>query len=199
VNVIWDLGNVILHWSPHELIDGLPISGSQKQKLMQLVFEHKIWNELDAGHVTEREVVSNIVSMTDLPEKLLIHVLDEARASLRLIEPSICIMKELSVSGIPQYCLSNMSNETYEHIKNWPFFELFKGIVISAQEGLIKPDPEIFNRLLIRYGLQADQTLFIDDNRSNIKSASNLGMKVVLFDQSEACYEEIRNLAWMNP
>ena len=70
----------------------------------------------------------------------------------------------------------------------------FDGIVVSGEEKLIKPDPEIFKVLLDRYNLKAEESVFIDDSPANIKTAEGLGFKAVLFDNIENVRSRIGQL-----
>ena len=56
--------------------------------------------------------------------------------------------------------------------------------LVSCEEGVVKPEPEIYRRLLGRYGLDPAQTLFIDDRPANIAAAAALGIRGQLFDHS---------------
>ena len=57
----------------------------------------------------------------------------------------------------------------------------FDGTVVSAHEGIAKPDPEIFHRLLARFDLRAERTVMIDDSAANLEAARSLGMQTVHF------------------
>jgi 2-haloacid dehalogenase len=78
------------------------------------------------------------------------------------------------------YGLTNWSAETFPIVfKRYPFFALFDGIVISGVEKMIKPDKKIFEILLERYHLEAENALFIDDNKKNIQAAKEMGFATI--------------------
>ena len=78
------------------------------------------------------------------------------------------------------YGLTNWSAETFPlAYKRFPFFKLLNGIVVSGEEKIIKPDPEIFNILLKRFQITAQESVFIDDNINNIKAAEKLGFQTI--------------------
>ncbi len=84
------------------------------------------------------------------------------------------------------YGLSNWSAETFKiAYARFPFFKLFDGIVLSGQEHLIKPDPRIYRVLLNRYDIKAENSLYIDDNLSNVTAAQALGMCVIHYKNSQ--------------
>jgi 2-haloacid dehalogenase len=78
------------------------------------------------------------------------------------------------------YGLTNWSAETFPIVfKQYAFFTLFDGIVISGVEKMIKPDKNIFELMLERYHLEAENSLFIDDNRNNIQTAKEMGFATI--------------------
>ena len=64
-------------------------------------------------------------------------------------------------------------------IELYDFFKHLDGIVVSGDEKLIKPDPAIYNVLLNRYNIKAEESLFIDDNGDNIEAARKLGFHTI--------------------
>jgi 2-haloacid dehalogenase len=110
-------------------------------------------------------------------------------------DETVAILTDLTRDGVPCYVLSNMEAETFPlRYERYPFFTLFDGIVISGLEGMAKPDREIFELLLGRFGLRAGSTLFIDDKVGNIEAASALGMPAALFESSDGLRRSLRAL-----
>ena len=83
--------------------------------------------------------------------------------------------------------------------ERYDFMGWFEGTVVSSSEGVIKPDPRIFEVLLERYGLQAGSTLMIDDSARNIAAARALGMPTVLFQSPEALRAELEEAGVLAP
>ena len=65
---------------------------------------------------------------------------------------------------------------------NVPGHEYFDGTVVSALERCVKPGREIFERLLSRFGLQADECMFVDDMQVNVDGAKRVGIHGFVFD-----------------
>jgi len=83
------------------------------------------------------------------------------------------------------YGLTNWSSETISiAYKRFDFFKEFNGIVVSGEEKIIKPDKEIFHLLLNRYHLNAEDTIFIDDNINNIETATEIGLYTIHFEST---------------
>ncbi len=93
--------------------------------------------------------------------------------SLSLIEQGVDLVYDCADQGFDLYLLSNMDTETFSLLKkDYPeFFALFKGIVISGECHLIKPDPAIFNHLINQFNLKKSECAFIDDQEVNCEAA----------------------------
>ncbi|MFQ8596678.1 MAG: HAD-IA family hydrolase, partial [Alistipes onderdonkii] len=100
------------------------------------------------------------------------------------VKPTEQLVRDLKAAGYKLYVLSNMSREFIDFLRRFPVYGLFDGEVVSCEEGVVKPEPEIYRRLLGRYGLDPAQTLFIDDRPANIAAAAALGIRGQLFDHS---------------
>ena len=111
--------------------------------------------------------------------------------SLVDIPRTVGLIRNLSEQGYPLYCLSNMSHEFYDYLKGREVFRYFKGQIISAREGMVKPDEAIFHLLLERFGLEPHECLFVDDLPANVKTAADLGFHTALFADREKGYQAI--------
>jgi 2-haloacid dehalogenase len=92
------------------------------------------------------------------------------------------VLRAVRETGMPCYALTNMEAETYPlRLKRFPFLAWFDGTVVSGREGVAKPEPAVFTRLLDRFGLKPGTTLMIDDTKENLEAASELGIQTALF------------------
>jgi putative hydrolase of the HAD superfamily len=73
-------------------------------------------------------------------------------------------------------------------------WDLFDGVVFSSRVQMIKPEIEIYEHLLSRYGLVAAETVFIDDVSENLATASTLGIQTLLFENANRCKQDLENL-----
>jgi 2-haloacid dehalogenase len=109
-----------------------------------------------------------------------------------VIQGSVELFAELKATGVPCYALSNMERENWERrIEIYDFLGWFDGYFISGLEGVIKPDPEYFQRALEQLGLQPDEVVFIDDRPDNTAAAVALGIPAVVFTSPEALRGEL--------
>lgn len=190
--VIFDLGNVIFDWNVDAILASLDLAPADRARLERELFAHGDWLALDRGSKTEAEVVAEACARGSLERELIERTLAAARDSLVPLDDSIALLHDLAAAGHRLYCLSNMSRENWAHIREHAFFALFDGIVISAQEGHIKPEVEIFECLLRRYAIAPADAFFIDDMAINVEAARRLGIAGYRFRRTPRCYAEIR-------
>jgi 2-haloacid dehalogenase len=88
-----------------------------------------------------------------------------------------------------------MEAETYPlRLERFSFLGWFDGTVVSGREGVAKPEPAIFRRLLDRFGLTPNTTLMIDDTNENLETARTLGIQTVLFSSSRRLRAELESV-----
>jgi putative hydrolase of the HAD superfamily len=188
---IFDLGNVVLNWHVPTVLKSLPFDNEIQQQLDQQLFSHNDWLAMDHGLLSEKAVISNIKCRSSLNDEHINQAILAAKCSLIEIERSVALMQKLVDQSIPLYCLSNMSVETYQHVKDYKFFELFEGIVISGIEKCMKPDSSIYQCIIQRYQLDPAQCLFIDDRLENVEAARENDLQAWHFFGTDNCYQSI--------
>ena len=93
------------------------------------------------------------------------------------IADNVALLERLDDSGIPVFALTNYSAETFPAFpQRFPFAQRFRDVVVSGREGMVKPDPRIYDLALRRFGLTANRAVFIDDRRDNITAARERDM-----------------------
>ena len=105
------------------------------------------------------------------------------------------LLDELRRSGYRLYGLSNWSSKVYETMRNYSeIFSLLHGRVLSCEEHLLKPEPEIYRRALDRWGLNAEECVFVDDKQANIDGCQAVGIKGIRFAGCTALRRQLRLL-----
>ena len=98
------------------------------------------------------------------------------------------LLDKLYNSGIPLYSITDNVHEIMAHLKRkYNFWDKFLGVVVSAELGILKPAPEIYNNLLQKYKLIPAETLFIDDHPPNIEGEKQVGMQALQFTNTKDC------------
>jgi 2-haloacid dehalogenase len=108
------------------------------------------------------------------------------------------ILRELKEAGHPLYGLTNWSHETFPFARErFDFLTLFDGIVVSGEEGMIKPDPKLYQTLLERYDIDPSRAVFIDDNKANVDAAEALGIHGIHFHTPQQLRAELVELGFL--
>ena len=191
--VVFDLGGVLIDWNPRYFYRPL-FKGNDAA--MEFFLAHVCspdWNsQQDAGRCfAEAEAEAK----TRHPDKAAL--IDAWRPGFgQMLGGSIAgtveLLAQLRATGISLYALTNWAEETFPiALEHFDFLSWFKGIVVSGQEKLAKPDPRIFELLAKRYALDPRRTLYIDDNAPNIAVARTVGSTTILFTTPESLRVEL--------
>jgi 2-haloacid dehalogenase len=185
--VVFDLGGVLLDWDPRHLYRRLIDDEAEMERFLGEVCTLE-WH---AAHDRGVPVAESCVGLAAVhPEYAQLINAWGKRSEEMIAGPirgSVEILEELVHRGVRCYALTNMERETYPlRRRRFPFMGWFAGTVVSAHEGVAKPDPEIFRRLLDRFGLAPERTVMIDDSPRNIDTAASLGMTAVRFTSPTA-------------
>jgi putative hydrolase of the HAD superfamily len=194
-NVIFDVGGVLLDWNPDRVLKGYYAEPAERAAMKQAIFLHADWLEVDRGVLSEEELLGRIAGRLGRPVPELTGLFATVRESLQPKADTVALLQSLAARGVPLYCLSNMPLEAFAYLQGrFGFWELFRGIVISGEIKLVKPQPEIYEYLLDRYELSAADCVFIDDYPVNVEAARALGLHTVLFRDARQCEEALRLL-----
>ena len=187
-NVIFDVGGVLLDWNPARILEGYYADAAERAAMKQVIFHHADWLEYDRGALSESALLERVGGRAGRPVPELASLFGVIRDSLQPKDDSIALLAALGARGVPLYCLSNMPAESFAYLgKRFDFWRHFHGIVISGEVRMVKPQAEIFDYLLDRYGLKAADTVFVDDYAVNIEAAKTLGFHTVLFQNARQC------------
>jgi 2-haloacid dehalogenase len=190
--VVFDLGGVLLDWNPRHLYRKLIADETEMEWFLAEVCS-------PAWHAPHDRGVSTASSCAELASghpELSELIWAWSRRSEEMISGvdagSVEVLREVRASGLPCYALTNMEAETYPlRLERFPFLGWFDGTVVSGLEGVAKPEPAIFIRLLDRFGLTPNTTLMIDDMKENLETAGKLGMQTIQFRSSRQLREEL--------
>jgi putative hydrolase of the HAD superfamily len=194
-NVIFDVGGVLLDWNPARILESIYADRTERAAMREVIFRHADWLELDRGTLSEAELLLRVAKRAGRAVPELANLFGHVRESLQPKLDTVALLVSLSARRVPLYCLTNMPPGTYAWLRQrFEFWNLFNGIAASGEIGLVKPQPEIFEYLLNRYGLAAADTVFIDDHAANIAAAKGLGLHAILFQTAEQCAAELSAL-----
>jgi 2-haloacid dehalogenase len=193
---VFDVGNVLLRWNPRNLYRRVFEDPQQIEWFLANVCDGA-WNEAqDLGRKWGDAVAERIARFPEW--EAAIRAYDERWMETLdgEIGENVQVLGELKARGIPLFAITNFSQEKFVLARaRHRFFDLFDGIVVSGEEGLMKPDPRIFRLFLDRYGVTAQDCIFIDDNEANIAVASHrFGMSVIHYAEGLDLAEALKKL-----
>jgi len=194
--VIFDLGGVLIRWDPRNLYRKLfPGEEHAMEAFLGNVCTVE-WNERqDAGRTFADAVAELVPRHADKIELIEAFGRRFDEMITGAIEGTVEILADLKRAGVPRYALTNWSAETFPPQRDrFEFLSWFDGIVVSGEEGVIKPDPRIFAILLERYRIAPGEAVFIDDNPANAAAAHALGIHGIHFRSPELLRRELEKL-----
>lgn len=184
-NIIFDIGNVLLEFNPREYLKS-KIEKDKVEDVLKEIFQSEEWIMLDRGTILEEEAIKVITSRSNGNEELIKLAFENWYDILNPIEKTIEILRSLKKAGYKVYYLSNFHLMAFEHVTSkYDFFNEFDGGVVSYKEKLVKPEVEIYNKIIEKYSLNSNETIFIDDMEVNINKAKEVGLKTILFKSPE--------------
>jgi len=191
-NVMFDFGGVLVRWQPEAVIAGFYADDTLRERVREAVFRHPDWLDIDRGTLLESTAVERFAARMDRPAAEMRELMRHIKDSLTPLPDSVALLDELAQRGVPLYGLSNMSAPIFAHLRSrYDHWDRFRGMVISGEVGMVKPEPEIFHHIAERYGLVPAETVFIDDHLPNIESARRLGFRTIHFADAAQCRREL--------
>ena len=193
--VVFDLGNVLIRWDPVEAI----AQGVGRRRAEAFVadpsFGFAAWNAAnDYGREFAEAEATAIRTHPHFEDEILSYRRHFDHSMLGAIDGTVAILRELHAAGVPLFALTNWSAELFPQAQErFDFLELFEDIVVSGEEGIGKPDPEIYEILeeRIRHVSGLDDSIFIDDSPANVMAALAVGLDAIRFTDPESLREDL--------
>lgn len=191
--IIFDFGAVLVDWNPHRMLDKYFGSVEKADWFIKNVCTSE-WNtEMDGG----KPFAQGIAERSAIYPEYAADIQAYYDRWIEMIGGEIPGMREvvaeLKAKGYKLYGLTNWSAETFCLVRNeFPVFGLLDGMLVSGEEHLLKPSPEIFQRLVDRFGLTPSECLFIDDNAANVEGSIAFGIPAIRFFGVDSLREDLR-------
>jgi putative hydrolase of the HAD superfamily len=194
-NVIFDLGGVLLDWNPDKIASRFESEPELRARLKEALFGHADWQLFDRGTFTEAVLIERVRARTGRDTTEISAMIDAVRESLDEKPDTVKLLRALHQRGTDLFCLSNMPTSIYDHVRRrHVFWDAFRGIVISGEVQMMKPEPEVFAHLLEKYELRPEQSVFVDDLSANVDAAKRVGLHGILFKDAAQCRNELDQL-----
>lgn len=189
--VIFDIGNVIIHWRPKRQFGGM---FADQAALDQALAAHDFagWY----GHRTDPRPWENRLANLPMGERRTIFqaYLDGFTAATRdPMEGSAELVTDLIAAGTRVLAITNAPPEADEVVsRQHPIMARFEDVAVSSLEGVKKPDRQIFERVLERNGLVPADCLFTDDTADYLGGAADIGLNTHLFEGAAGLRDRLR-------
>jgi 2-haloacid dehalogenase len=198
--VVFDLGGVLIDWDPRHLYRKL-FAGDEAamEHFLATVCTHD-WNRCqDAGRSFAQGAR---LLKAEHPEKAELIDAYGIRFDEMIAGPipgSVEILAELRDRCTPLYGLTNWSAETYPAaLERFAFLRWFRGILVSGEIKVIKPDPRIFALLIERFAIEPQGAVYIDDVEANVAAARPFGIHAIHFTTPAKLREELAGLGLLS-
>jgi 2-haloacid dehalogenase len=192
--VVFDLGGVLIDWNPRHLYRSLIADEAAMEDFLATVCTGS-WNEKQDGGRSIADAEAELLATHPQYESLIRAFYAQFDRMLAgPIDGTVAVLEELHARGVPLYALTNWSRETFPHAqRRFGFLERFRGIVVSGEINMMKPDARIFRHLTETHGLRADDCVFIDDSPKNVAGARAAGLQAIHFRGPDALRDELRS------
>ncbi|MEJ6781244.1 HAD family hydrolase [Aminobacter sp. Piv2-1] len=194
-HIVYDIGKVLIHYDPDLPFSRIIPDPAERRWFFDNVCTSE-WNiEQDRGRTWEEA------------EALLIAKFPEHEWSIRAFrqhwhemvphhyEDSVDLMEGLVAAGHDVTMLTNWASDTFREARGrFPFLETPRGVTVSGDIGLIKPDQRIYEHHVAAFGLDPKASLFIDDSQKNVDGAIAAGWQAVLFTNAKTLEADLKRL-----
>lgn len=192
--VVFDLGNVLVGWNPY-----LPfadrMSENEWREFTQAA-DFVALNTMADNGVPLHEVIRRATRQDPYHGELVGEYYERFNDSLTGPIPGTAdLVRELKNTGLRVLGMTNWSAETYHHApENASAISELEAVVVSGREGIAKPDPRLFQRMVETHQLVPQQTVFIDDTKHNVEAASSLGFVALRFTGATQLREDLQRV-----
>jgi 2-haloacid dehalogenase len=197
--IIFDLGGVLIDWNPLYVFTDLIPDEERRTYFFETVCTSH-WNEQQDGGTPIAQATAERIALFPEWENEIrayygrwVEMLGDANHG------TVEILKNLIDSpDYRVYALTNWSAETFpiaKSIERFQFLHWFEGTLVSGEEMMIKPQPEIYEAILTRYDIDRTKAIFIDDNHRNVIASKAIGLEAIHFQSSEQLAEELSKLS----
>lgn len=183
-NIVFDFGQVLVRFEPAYMVSRYVTDAEDAKLLEDVVFDRLYWDPLDAGTITDAEVIAACKArlparLWEVAEKIYVNWIYNI-PEIDGMDALLCELKE--VCGAKLYLLSNICTYFADHAHEIPILRHLDGCVFSSTAGAVKPDRAIYEHLCQKFSLLPTETLFVDDRAINVDGARACGIDGYVFD-----------------
>ena len=185
-NLVFDLGNVLIEWNSEKILTSFEPEKERQQILRQAIFDSGVWHQTDKGELSLKEACDEVLAQLD--DSYHPAVQNIFYNWYEVVEVYSGLQEQIRLwaeQGYRIYILSTTCEIFYriEKAGLLPIYPLLSGYILSSEVGIVKPEPEIYQKLLKKYGIEPTESVFIDDIQANLDTAAELGFETILAEK----------------
>lgn len=194
-NIVFDIGNVCVDFCYRDFFESFGFSEEITRRICRATTENEVWNLGDIGEHSEEELLEIFIRQDPEIECQLRKVYENFEGIIRERPETIPWILDLRKKGYKVYYLSNYPSKiARECADDMKFLDYMDGGILSYKIGMVKPDKEIYEKLLSMYGLNAGECLFIDDRVDNCEAAIRAGYHAIQYTTREEVLEKMKEM-----
>ncbi len=195
-NILFDIGGVLIDYNPRLFLLNRFGNENLENNLYDITFGSDTWIQIDKGQLTRTQANKIMLEKAaKIGRKFEVNtIINEWQDILTTKEDTSKLLKMLSYNKYNLYYATNMPKDTLEMLKRRHFWPLFVGGISSCDINIVKPDFQFYKFLLLKYKLNASETIFIDDSLANVISARELGICAIHFKGAENLARQLYSL-----
>lgn len=197
-NIIFDIGNVLASFRWKDLFKDLGYTGEKFDRIAAATVLHPtMWNEFDRSLMSDEEIIAKCVERAPEYEQEIRLIFTKTELLIEEYTYSYNWIMRLKEQGYKVYLLSNYGKTSFEAARDHgrlSFLPVVDGGVISYEVQIVKPEPEIYKKLLEKYNLAAEECVFLDDKAENIEAAQALGFHGIVVESYEQASEALNKI-----
>ena len=194
-HIVFDIGKVLIHYDPDLPFSRLIPDADRRKWFFDNVCTHD-WNiEQDRGRTWAEAEALLIADFPEQEDNIRAFRANWHEMVSHHYEDSVAIMLSLIEDGRDVTMLTNFASDTFaEARERFPFLNRPRGVTVSGEVRLLKPDRAIYDRHAKDFGLDPTASLFIDDSAKNVQGAIDAGWQAVLFEGAGKLEQDLRRL-----
>ena len=191
-NIIFDFGNVLVQWHPEVVYGEFFGDEAKAWWFLRHVADMDFRQRIDAGESFDGCIREKQAQYAEYERAIELYRSKWREMLTDEVPGMMEVISELRAKDYKIFGLTNWSMETFPEARvHFGILQMIDRYVVSGAEGYVKPDPRLFQVLLDRYGLRAEECIFIDDNPDNVAAARNMGMRGIVFTNAESLRKEL--------
>lgn len=194
-NIVFDIGNVLTDFCWEKFLQDQGFDDEIVARIANASVLCELWGEFDRGSMSDEEIMDAFIAKDPEIEPQIRQAYDNIHGMVTRRDYAIPWIKELKEKGYKVFYLSNFSYKSYTECNDaLDFIPYTDGGILSYRDKVVKPEPAIYELFLERFGLVAQECVFLDDLQKNIDAAKEHGMYGIQFKTKEQAEEELKKL-----